>query len=718
MKKLIVFLSVMVFFVGTFGVANAELTIIGTAQFKGTGPEYNLIWDDDNNGNSVVWLDYSNGVGTQCYQKDWAAGLNTTLTYNYSGYTVDWGTNLWRLPNLNRPHPTPTPPNDYNITTGEMGHLYYVELGLVARPYPLAEYTTAQLNASVFNNLFGNPSPSGESHSYYWTDNEYTGWGEPSGFYYYWHFVMNTGFYSDMSMYYNDYDFGLAIRTGEVTATSDPPDPPDPYEPPEPPEPSGLTIIGTAQFGGTGPEYNLIWDDDINGNSVVWLDYTNASETWFLQIDWAAGLDSALTYNIDSAYTVDWGTNSWRLPASVAALCGEGSYGDDGTTVLGSNIITSEMGHLFFLELGNLAYRDTSGNYPQTGWGLQNTLPFNNLIADWYWSGTEWEPGSSSAFVFSMEYGILQADYKTLRHYNGYGLAVRSGEVAVNCVDNDEDGYGVCPDCGVANGCTYNGDDCNDGDGSINPGVTEIPCDGIDQGCSGADSCSCMDKDTDGDGYGDPGDDTCPTGPETDCDDGDDTIYPGATEVTCDDTDQDCSGADACSCMDKDTDGDGYGAPGDDTCPSGPETDCNDGDGSINPGATEITCNGVDENCNGMADDAPDSDIDGYDVCNPGDPGEMDGRVADCNDADGSINPGEIEVSCDGIDQDCSGTDDCPCLDTDGDDYGVCPNCGIVNGCNLTMMITRQKAASAEKWTAMTVMAPSILVLLRYLVTA
>jgi len=74
------------------------------------------------------------------------------------------------------------------------------------------------------------------------------------------------------------------------------------------------------------------------------------------------------------------GYSDWRLPSAVwAPYDGPGSYtyGSDGTTQLGYNITTSEMGYMYYVNLGNLEG------------ALTNTGPFINLQTDnVYWSGT------------------------------------------------------------------------------------------------------------------------------------------------------------------------------------------------------------------------------------------------------------------------------------------------------------------------------------------
>src|SRR4030065_69711 len=79
-----------------------------------------------------------------------------------------------------------------------------------------------------------------------------------------------------------------------------------------------------------------------------------------------------------------------------------------GTDSLGNRLIYdndlditgSEMGNLYYTELGNLGYCDTAGNCPQPSFGLTNTGPFTNLEASYYWSGTEYAPNVFS-WVFN-----------------------------------------------------------------------------------------------------------------------------------------------------------------------------------------------------------------------------------------------------------------------------------------------------------------------------
>ncbi|MGP8323536.1 MAG: PilC/PilY family type IV pilus protein, partial [Methanosarcinaceae archaeon] len=140
------------------------------------------------------------------------------------------------------------------------------------------------------------------------------------------------------------------------------------------------------------------------------------------------------------------------------------------------------------------------------------------------------------------------------------------------------------------------------------------------------------DVDHDGDGY---------TPNEGDCNDNDDTVHPDATEICGDGIDQDCDGLDT-SC-DVDNDGDGYLASID---PSDPSYDCDDNDRNINPGATEICGDGIDQDCDGsdLACTGSDLDLDGdgYSV-----------NMGDCNDSDDEIHPGATEICGDGVDNDC-----------------------------------------------------------------
>ena len=120
----------------------------------------------------------------------------------------------------------------------------------------------------------------------------------------------------------------------------------------------------------------------------------------------------------------------------------------------------------------------------------------------------------------------------------------------------------------------------------------------------------------------------------TDCDDGDATIHPDATETPYDGIDQDCDGVDLV-----DVDGDGY---------DGDVDDCDDDNAVINPGAEETWYDGIDADCDGLSD--YDADLDLYDDQRYG--------GLDCDDEDAAVNPSGTEVWYDGVDQDCDGWSD------------------------------------------------------------
>ena len=112
-----------------------------------------------------------------------------------------------------------------------------------------------------------------------------------------------------------------------------------------------------------------------------------------------------------------------------------------------------------------------------------------------------------------------------------------------------------------------------------------------------------------------------------------------------------------------DFDGDGYGSGASGvaeacTAPAGyvsNNSDCNDDNASVHPGATEICGNGIDDDCDGQTDEAcgnPDNDGDGYTVAQ-----------GDCNDNNASIHPGATEICGNGIDDNCNGQTDENCTE-------------------------------------------------------
>jgi hypothetical protein len=282
----------------------------------------------------------------------------------------------------------------------------------------------------------------------------------------------------------------------------------------------------------------------------------------------------------------------------------------------------------------------------------------------------------------------------------------------VQCLtDGDGDGFGSAAilyspdgDCSDAGEVPLtDGGDCDDTSGSVHPGAGEIPGDGIDQDCSGADTVTCF-VDGDGDGYGDgtilavDGDCTDPGEALEggDCDDASTAAYPGAPETANDGIDQDCDGVDMVLCF-VDGDGDTFGsdttivATDGDCVDAGESTaggDCDDADITAYPGAPE-TCDAVDSDCDGdLVDGFTDTDGDLDPNCTDGDDdgdGSLDGD--DCGPTNPAIFPGAPEA-CDSIDSDCDGdlvegfddvnadgVPDCVEVDDDGDGWDAVDDC-------------------------------------------
>ena len=182
--------------------------------------------------------------------------------------------------------------------------------------------------------------------------------------------------------------------------------------------------------------------------------------------------------------------------------------------------------------------------------------------------------------------------------------------------------------------------------------------------------------DNDGDGYGNPGDASCPNGSATDCDDNNAAIHPGATEI-CNGKDDDCDGLIdeglPLNTYYRDADSDTYGNPNDtiQTCSSTPppgyvanNTDCNDNDPNEHPGQTWYKDTDNDLYSNGTTNTTSCTRPAGYKVAS-----ELTATSGDCNDNNANIRPGVPEVCGNNIDDNCDGLIDPvpPCTGTGAD---------------------------------------------------
>lgn len=347
-------------------------------------------------------------------------------------------------------------------------------------------------------------------------------------------------------------------------------------------------------------------------------------------------------------------------------------------------------------------------DYSKTNPALPLDHPFTNVESSDYWSSTTNASITGNAWFVNLWSGYMYHSDKF--HYYNYVWPVRAGQLG--SLDNlmlsvaksgTGDGTVTSAPAGIVCGSDceevytegtgvtftaipaldsvfvgWEGDaDCQDGVVTMDVNTTctatfsticSLPpevCNGVDDNCNGqidegVKNTYYQDSDMDTYGNGSVTTQACtqPSGyviNNTDCNDNNASIHPGALEV-CNGLDDNCN-----TQVDEgyNQDGDGYT-----TCAG----DCNDNNASVYPGAPEVCNNGMDDNCNGQIDDAvqntyyQDADNDTYgnaavaaQACIQ--PSGYVSDNTDCDDSDLSINPGAIDIPNDGIDQDCSGAD-------------------------------------------------------------
>ncbi len=239
-----------------------------------------------------------------------------------------------------------------NCTNSELGHLYYIDLGNV--------WGGPLTNIGPFTNLYD---------SYYWTGTLYT--ADPPRA---WYFLFNNGAQSDGDAT-TDTRYAWAVSPGARSV------------------PSNLVDMCDGTIYDTDKQ--LSWLQDAGTSGLI---------NWDAAIAWVASL------NNNGGFA---GLTGWRLPTTIQpdATCQDQAGGAS----QGLNCTKSEMGHLFYTELGN-----TAGGSPS-----HNAGPFTNVTDFIYWTSTDWPPDPSAAFAF---YRWDGGQYGYLKFGNYYAWAVRSGE--------------------------------------------------------------------------------------------------------------------------------------------------------------------------------------------------------------------------------------------------------------------------------------------------
>lgn len=183
---------------------------------------------------------------------------------------------------------------------------------------------------------------------------------------------------------------------------------------------TGASATMTSALSG-----QVVNDSDLN---LTWLADANYAKTSGYHMNGMMSWDQAQSWVISLNTTNYLGYHDWRLPTTLQpdASC---QYQDGGSA--GINCVGSEMGHLFYYELGGVAGQSIISTH------TSNYNLFQNLQSNNYWSATDFILNTSNAWYFDFNYGYQSVNFKGATYNdiyfsgaNMYTFAVRDGQVA------------------------------------------------------------------------------------------------------------------------------------------------------------------------------------------------------------------------------------------------------------------------------------------------
>ena len=167
-------------------------------------------------------------------------------------------------------------------------------------------------------------------------------------------------------------------------------------------------VLQGRDLNGSAGSFEAYYDTDLN---ITWLANANMNG----KMDWATATTWAASLSFTDGVNV---YGNWRLPTTLTpdASCGGTSDPDTGYNCTGS-----ELGHLFYSELGGIV-------------GLSiwlsadpDLVKFTNIQSYVYWSGSQNAAVTDQAWSFYMNNGFQFAEHKVDSYY---AWAVSPGDVA------------------------------------------------------------------------------------------------------------------------------------------------------------------------------------------------------------------------------------------------------------------------------------------------